>query len=386
VTEHEAAEHTEYAPEQLYVAEGSENGGVVIVDDINSPDHGEVVGYGVREREDSDNLHETVFVHADRCHHFVHGEYVDGPLGNTVTGKHVGESVLTPVLQPLKAAQMGFWSITNILSRYSAPLHAVEPPESWSYEDYDKAEERMSNISAASDSILPPGTSLTVAEGVSEFDPEPYFETLVKAMCGGTVFTKSILEGTQSGTVSGSETDVKSYFSEVNVLREQDIESDLRAIAKKISSYDQSQIPRVAAVESVEFEWGPLFKINRLEQAEGAVSMVTAATNAVKNYALTPDEARSLLAEEWATFDIDVTLDELSEDQMDTLDRINLNEAGQGIKDNEPVNRETPQTSGSQGGRPAGSTGGSSTPTTDSLDELTTEQLQAELERRENSE
>jgi hypothetical protein len=77
-----------------------------------------------------------------------------------------------------------------------------------------------------------------------------------------------------------------------------------------------------------------------------------------------------------------VSLDALTEDELDTLDRINMNEAGQGIKDNEPVNRQNPQTSGSQGGRPSGSSGGSSQPTTDSLDALSTEQLQRELQRR----
>jgi hypothetical protein len=382
ITDHEVADNVEKVePNQVYVTEGREDGGVAIVDDISHPDHGEVIGYGIRERDDSESLHDAQFVHADRCHHFVHGEEVDGQLGNNATGEHIGESVLTPILQPLKAAQLGFWSIKEILRRYSAPLHAVEPPESWSMEDYDDAEDKMGDISMASDAVLPPGAELSVAEGVSEFDPEPYYDTLVKPICAGTMFTKSVLEGTQTGSVSGSETDVKGYFSNVNVFRQQEIESDLREIAKKISTYDQSAIPRVASVESVKFDWNPLFKVSSLEQAEGAVSLVTAATNGVKNYVLTPDEARSLVEEEWATFDINVDLDDLTEDQMDTLDRININEAGQGIKDNEPVNSSR-TVGGQQGGRPEGSTQSQSNPTTDDIDELTTEELQAELERR----
>lgn len=385
LTDHEVAENVDgIEADQVYVTEGREHGGVAIVDDISHPRHGDVLGYGIRERSDSEHNHTVDFVHADRCHHFVHGEEVDGQLGNNATGQHIGESVLTPILQPLKAAQLGFWSIKEILRRYSAPLHAVEPPESWSMEDYDDAEDKMGDISMASDAVLPPGAELSVAEGVSEFDPEPYYDTLVKPICAGTMFTKSVLEGTQTGSVAGSETDVKGYFSNVNVFRQQEIESDLREIAKKISTYDQSAIPRVASVESVDFDWGPLFKISSLEQAEGAVSLITAATNAIKNYTLTPDEARSLVEEEWATFDIDVDLDDLTEDQMDTLDRININEAGQGIKDNEPVNRSA-TVSGQQGGRPEGSTGGQSDTTTDSVDELTTKELQAALERRKNT-
>jgi len=48
------------------------------------------------------------------------------------------------------------------------------------------------------------------------------------------------------------------------------------------------------------------------------------------------------------------------------------------------VNRQNPQTSGSQGGRPSRSTA-QSDPTTDSLDELSTEQLQRELQRRDDT-
>jgi len=398
LTQGKVADNTKYDMNQVYVSEGRESGGVAIVDDVSHVDHGEIIGYGVQHRAESEHTETVSFVHADRCHHFVNGKHVDGQLGNNVTGKHVGESVLTPVLQPLKASQIGFWAISQILLRYSAPLHAVEPPETWSMEDYDEAERKMGDISMASDAVLPPGSELSVAEGVSEFDPEPYFETLVKAICAGTAFTKPILEGTQTGTVTGSETSLKSYFSEIQVFRQQDVEPDLRAIVKKISSYDQSQVPRVADVDNITVKWGPLFKLDSVQRAEGAVSLVTAATNAIKNYVMTPDEARSLLSEEWAEFDIDVDLDELAESEMDTLDRININEAGQGIKDNEP--RNNPSQSGSDGGRPEGSTNASETPTTDSsrrnvkvddnsdepttdsIDELSTDELLNELQRR----
>jgi hypothetical protein len=145
------------------------------------------------------------------------------------------------------------------------------------------------------------------------------------------------------------------------VFRQQEIESDLREIATKISTYDQEAIPRVSAVQKVRFDWGELFKPTSLEQAEGAVSLVTAATNGVKNYVLTPDEARSIVEEEWATFDIDIDLEELTEEDKDTLDRININEAGQGVKDNEPVNKSR-TVGGQEGGRPEGSTQASNQP------------------------
>lgn len=351
------AEHTEYEQDQIYVSEGQENGGLAIVDDISHPDHGDIVGYGVAPRQQSEDVQTVSFVHADRCQHFVNGEHVDGLLGNNVTGKHVGESVLTPVLQPLKGAQMGYWAMMNILHRYSAPLHAIEPPESWGMDEWNEAEGQLEDISMASDAVLPPGSELSVAEGVSEFDPVPIYKVLVESICAGTIFTKSVLQGTQSGTVSGSETDIKGYFDGVQVLREQEIATDLRSTLKMVSTYDQSTVPRITDVENIEFDWNPLFKPTELEQAEGLVSIVTAATNGIKNYVLTPNEARSILEEEWAELDTDVDLDDLSEEDMDILDRINMNEAGQGVSDNELVNEERVRESpmNNSGGRPQGS-------------------------------
>jgi len=364
------AEHTEYDYDQIYVSEGPEHGGVALVDDISHPDHGDVVGYGVEPRQDSEDVDVVSFINIERCQTFLWGEHVDGPLGNNLRGDHIGESVLTPILQPLMATQMGYWAMKNILHRYSAPLHAIEPPESWGPDEFDDARNKLGNISMNSEAVLPPGSELNVAEGVSEFDPEPIYEVLVESICAGTEFTKSYLQGTQTGTVSGSETDLKGYFSNIELLRQERTAHKFHEIAQQVASYDQSTVPRVSGVSAFTIDWGPLFKPTDIEQAEGAVSLVTAATNAIKNYVLTPDEARSLVSENWAEFEIDVDLDELSEDEWDDLDRINMNEAGQGASDNEPDTspRNNPRMQNG-GGQPAGQTRESSQPVRDSLSE-----------------
>ena len=355
LTDQMVARHTEYDPDQIYVSEGPEHGGVAIVDDIDDPNYDTILGYGVEPREESVEPQSVRFVHADRCQQFVWNEHVDGDLGNNVTGEHVGESILTSVLEPLKATQMGFWALKNILYRYSAPLYAVEPPDTWGMDEWDEAEGNFENISMKSDALLPPGSSLTVADSDNEFDPEPFFDVLIEAICAGTVFTKSVLQGTQTGTVSGSETDVKGYFSEVQNLRQQRITARFREVASMVSLYDQSTVPRNIGQSAFEVEWGPLIKPTRIEQAEAAVSLVTATSNAIKNYELTPDEARSVLSEQWASVDIDVDLDPLTEDEMDTLDRINIREAGQGPQDDEPIDREN-QMQQNGGGQPQGQT------------------------------
>lgn len=378
------ARHTEYDHDQVYVSEGKVNGGVAIVDDISHPDHGEVVGYGIMPREDSTDVQSVSFVHADRCQHFVWNSDVDGDVGNNVRGKHVGESVLSSVIQPLRATQMGYWALKNILHRYSAPLHAIEPPESWGMDEWNDAEADLDDVSMASDALLPPGSELSVAEGVSEFDPEPLYEVLIQSICAGTIFTKSVLQGTPTGTVSGSETDIKGYFHGVQLLRDERIETKFRETVKMVSEYDPETVPPVSGPNQFEIDWGPLFKPTALEAKEGMVSVITAATNGIKNYVLTPDEARSLVEKQWADFDVDINLSDLSEEDMDTLDRINMREAGRGPNDDEP--RQNPRQQNG-GGQPAGQTRSSSQPTRDSavdLGVLSDEELQAELDERDN--
>jgi hypothetical protein len=378
------AEHTEYGMNQIYVSEGAVNGGIALVDDVSHPDHGDVVGYGVEPREDSEDVHGVSFIHGDRCQHLVWNPWVDGQLGNNVTGKHVGESVLTPVIEPLKASQMGYWAMKNILFRYSAPLHAIEPPESWGTDEWEQFTGDFENISAMSDATLPPGAELNVAEAVSEFDPQPIYEVLVESICASTVFSKPILQGTQTGTVSGSETDVKTYFHEIHLLRTERVEKKFREAVKMVSTYDQSTIPRVANVDGFDIDWGPLFKLTDAEMAEGMVSIITAATNGIKNYVLTPDEARGLVEEQWAEFDADIELDDLTESDWDELDRINIREAGRGPQDDEPVNqeriRENPQMQNG-GGQPAGQSRGQSQPTRDSAEELSDDVIDAIADR-----
>lgn len=376
LTDSQVADHTSFDVDQIYVSEGTENGGVAIVDDLSHSDHGDVLGYGIEPRQDSDDPQDVEFVHADRCQSFLWNEHVDGQVGNQVTGKHIGESVLTPILQPLKSTQMGFWAIKNILYRYSAPLYAVEPPDTWGPDEWDDAEENLGNISMASDALLPPGSTLSVADTDQEFDPQPIYEVLHEAICSGTIFTKSVLRGTQTGTVSGSETDIKGYFTEVQNFREQRVALKFKEALSMVSQYDQETVPRVADINNVNFEWGPLFKLSDLERMEGMVSAVTAATNGVKNYVLTPDEARSILEESWAELDHDVSLEALEETDLDKMDRVRMRMAGQGPNDDEQTNseRQNPRIQNG-GGQPTGQTRESSQPTRDGLTDDELEQI-----------
>jgi hypothetical protein len=182
--------------------------------------------------------------------------------------------------------------------------------------------------------------------------------------------TKSVLFGTQQGTVTGSETDIKNYFNQVERLRSNEIEGDIKEFVQRASDVDTargSELISNIAAGSFDVDWNPLFKLSELDRVEALRTEVNAVTMLINNYALTPDEARTILSSEWAEFD----LEELSEEQYDILDRINLTSVGaykgaeraeEELGEQESLGNPRKQNGG---GREQGSTNASNNPTTD---------------------
>ena len=292
--------------------------GIVYIDDFSHPNHEKILGYGVEMSHSNDQVR---FVHESRCEHFVNRPEVVGDLESDAIGKLEGESVLASVIHPLKSYSKGIWAMGESLYRYSAPLHVAHTPPEYGEEEYNEVDSQMGKVNMASSITMPPGTELSTTDAASDFDPEPFVEILVQAICAGTEFTKSVLQGTQSGTVSGSSTDIKNYFNGVEEWRRNEAEQELRRSVKRAHRFDRSVIPSFSL--GFKFDWEPMFKLDALDRMEGAVRVMTAATNGINNYILSQEEARSIVQETWADVDIDVDLDEITEEDMDQLDRIN---------------------------------------------------------------
>jgi hypothetical protein len=122
----------------------------------------------------------------------------------------------------------------------------------------------------------------------------------------------------------------------------------------------------------VEFEWGPLFKLDREARINTFQTQSQALTTLIGQYVLTPDEARSILSEQWSMVDID----DLTETQKDELDRIRLATSGQGeaamASEGEYANAPSSEEVNEAAGRPEGAQQSSeqsgATPNTDSFD------------------
>jgi len=244
----------------------------------------------------------------------------------------------------------------------------MEVPEGADDDAYDRAENILRNINAKSALTYPPEFELDTVGYDSTEIPDGPLDVLFNLVCAATEFTRTVLFGTLAGTVSGQDTDIKNYFNKVERLRTDRYEDDLQDILSMGIDWGivdiEGDSPENAAME-VPLEWGPLFKIDRLDRAEAMARHVQLVSQGVDNYILEPDEARGLIDEQWADWS-DVEFGNLSEDQLDYLDRVNTERAANYGKatpqESEMEASGNPRVGQNGGGRERGETMGSSTP------------------------
>jgi len=290
--------------------------GLVVRRNIEVPQgHRDLLGYIYRE---NDSPHSAQFIHSSRAQHFATNTFHDGDINEFTVAEHEGDSVLLSIFIPLKSLMIANWAMGQTVFRYSAPLYAVNTPEKYNQEQFDAVSEQVEGLNSASDIVLPPGTEMETHGTKGDLDPQPYIEKLLEQCCAGTEFTKSVLIGTQTGTVSGSSTDIKNYFNQVQRARQGYMEEDIFEFIDMLNEWGITPI----SSNNLEVKWGPLFKIDTLDRMEALVRLTTATSQAVSNYFLKPEEAREIMAEEWADLDIDINpdnLDDLSDEEFEFI-------------------------------------------------------------------
>lgn len=349
--------------------------GIVLNVDPESSEFKEPVGYMLGGASPK-------FIHADRVLHYVSNPEVDGDYDHnfgvrrfdhrsSTVGEYEGDSVLIPSYDLLKGVVKGNWSIMQSLFRDASHMYSVELPEDANEDDFDQAVHATTNINSKSALVTPFGYDIQQHESGNELDPSNHFEVIFNQICAVHEMTKSVLFGTQAGTVSGSETDIKNYFNKVERMRSSELEDDIFEYLTRVKRMLDSRTSDTFEFDGADIDWGPLFKVDSDTRLQMFQTQAQAIGTLIGQYVITPDEARSILTEEWAHIDFD----DLTQDQMDVLDRLNLAQVGQfeGAEANDPE-PETPQTGGQQGGRPAGGRqspeGSGTTPTDSSLDGL----------------
>jgi hypothetical protein len=300
--------------------------GIVVDTDPSSQTYKEPLGYLVGPDQFNGNHDQVKFIHRNRIQHHVWNPEVDAELDDNTFGKYEGDSVLVSSYHILRGLKKGNWSIMQTLFRYAAKLYHVELPEDADEDDFDEATNQLQNMNAKGEIITPSGYEVQDFQTDGQLDPEEYFDVLFKQVCASNEMTKSVLFGTQSGTVSGSETDIKNYFNKVERMRHERVERDMRGFVRQYKilvdgrASEQYEAP-------FDVEWGPLFKLSELDQVEALSRKMGVLTAAINSFIMTPQEARNVLQEDWADAEIDWQ-DEFSEDEEQFLQTLNMAQQG----------------------------------------------------------
>ena len=307
--------------------------GIVVNKKLADEGFNEPIGYVL-------NTHDPQFIHKDWIQHLVWNPEVDGDYETDAIdsniqnykeqlGRWEGESVLTSCYDLLKWLKKANWSIGQTLFRYASKMYSVKLPNDATEDEFEDARKALRNLNSKSEIILP-----SVDYEVDDYDtdgqlePEEYFDIFFEQICACTEMTKSVLFGTQQGTVTGSETDIKNYFNQVERMRQNRITDKMREAVEMLTNVNTasgSQVISNFASGEFDVKWSPLFKMSEEDRVEAIRTSANAVTMLINNYALTPNEARSILSEEWAEFE---GLEELEEEDYDVFDRINLNTVG----------------------------------------------------------
>lgn len=303
--------------------------GIVMDKDPGSDTYKEPLGYLIGPPEwitKSDVRENVKFYHRNRFLHHVENDTVDGDLDQAALGRWEGDSVLVSSYHLLRGLKKGNWSLMQTIFRYAAKMYHVELPEDADEEDWEQADQNMKNLNAKSELITPFGYDIDDFQTDGQLQPGEYFDVIFDQVCATAEMTKSVLFGTQSGTVSGSETDIKNYFNKVERLRQTTFKRDMhRVVQRSIGLVDDRTNDDYDL--DFEVEWGAMFKLSELDDAERLSRIMQTISAGINNFVLTPEEARDILQEEWADVDIDWT-DEFSQAEKEWLQSLNVAQMG----------------------------------------------------------
>jgi len=346
--------------------------GIVMDTDPNSETYKEPLGYLIGKPNWIDNTDPTddvTFFHRNRFIHLSVNTTTDGDLSAPTLGKYEGDSVLLQSYNILKGLKKGNWAIMQTLFRYAAKLYHVELPEDADQEDYNNAIESMDNLNAKSEIVTPHGYSIEDYQTDGQLQPREYFDVLFDQICANNEMTKSVLFGTQSGTVSGSETDIKNYFNMVERLRNIVLTEIIKEFVERAYQLQDNRTGDTYTAQ-FEIEWGPLFKLSEIDMAERTARLVQTVSQGIDNFILTPMEARTILQQEWVDVELDWE-DEFSDEEIEFLESLNVHQQG-GETEAEKLEAKQmfegmPRQGQNGGGMEQGTTTATENPATDSL-------------------
>ncbi len=215
---------------------------------------GDILFYHLKP-EVFDGSYSDIKIHASRCIHVM----------NDTTKDPEGISLYKPMYNWLNIFDNTAWSIGQSFFRYAGgfPVLTVKGWDALSDDERDDYMKQWENVNSMTGFVTGDGYSVEFkgAEGRA-LSPKEYFEAGLSLIAAAGDLPYSLLIGVNAGAVSGSETNLKDYYSDISSKQTLEEQPILEETYDKL--IETGQLPKI----DYDIEWIPLFSETNKEVAE----------------------------------------------------------------------------------------------------------------------
>lgn len=228
---------------------------IVLDEDEESSTHGEIKEY-VLDPNYFDTV-EEVRIHAKRCILVRNGDDDEDPEGM---------SLLKPAYNWLNMFDNVAWSIGQSFFRYAGGFPVMKLKGWNNLSDTEKERELSiwAKVNSSTGWIIDQDSGDIKFEGAAgrALNPTSYFEAAMKCVASSLNLPYALIVGVQAGQVTGSETNLVDYYSDIHTVQALEIQPVLEDIYDRLM--DTGQLPK-AEYETV---WNPLFEMDEKDKVE----------------------------------------------------------------------------------------------------------------------
>ena len=228
---------------------------IIFDKDENSPTFGDIKGYKLNSKIFGDSLTEEIIVDASRVIHVPNGDDKDPE----------GMSMYKPMYNWLNMFDDIAWSIGQSYFRYGSgfPVLTVKGWSTLSETEQDVYQAQWKNVNSMTAYIAGDGDTVEFAGAQGRaLDPKEFFEAGLMLVAASGDLPYALVVGVNAGAVSGSETNLKDYYSDVGSRQTLEEQPLLEKIYNKLIETGQ------LVSDQFIINWNSLFVHTDKERAE----------------------------------------------------------------------------------------------------------------------
>ena len=225
----------------------------ILDENKDSDTYGDIIALEISDKGQK-SLYQSKRIHYKRFLTITYDAFDNNPLGY---------SQVTPAYNYLETLENLLWSVGQAYYRYGSPLHflKVAGATTEKLEEFDK---KLPDINALTRLLGNEKYTLETHQQ-SPADPKPFFDITLTACCATLGIPKQIVEGTSAGVLTGSETNLRDYYSDLAQEQVLVIEDKVREFITSCQDYNIFKNKGEYIVD-----WNPQFEQTELEKAQTA--------------------------------------------------------------------------------------------------------------------